>query len=708
MDINLTKKSDTIFFNLILIFVFLCPFIYIRGLNNYVTLPQSAFIQIFTILILILFSFKYIFLKKSISINTHPLNGAVLFFLAWTLAASFYAHNHYEAFDQWFQWAACILLFFLLQHIIKSQPRALQLLGVIYAAGLVTAIIGITQYLFKITIIPQSAPPAATFANKNMAAQFISLTFPLGIAVLCGSKQKTTTWFAAMGASIMIIFILYTQTRAAWVAVLFEVGLIISIIFWRSFWVKTRLFWDRDKTIATLAGLFLILLFINITPTGFKWQLPSISNRVVSILDYLRTPSSDEPLASQSQENEPHESGSVRIAIWQNTVEMIKDKPITGYGLGNHKIYYPLFHTLAARDAVFSETHQLANVHNDFLQLFAETGVIGGIAAVCVFLSFFAIIAKLLGTHIDSVFFSAMGIGVSVTGILINSCFSFPFEMPVPPLILMIYFSIVLCLVKNRRTYVVKAPEKWIGLLILILIPLFVYSVRYYYVDIQYDRYYLQAKSLERKGKWEGVTILANRAFALNPNKKKVLTYAARGYIQAGDYQKGIDALQRVIEAYPFHMNSLLNMGVAHGGLKQYDTAITYYQEVLKIKPAHPKAHINLAGIYMTQKKFSNAIDSFQKAAVSEPNNPKILYNMGMSQIQSKQYQQAAQSLKRTVEIEPGWTNAQLNLAILYYQYLGRQKESVPHFKKTLALNPNVQNKQEIKRIIQKFSPQKK
>lgn len=705
MDINLTKKSDTIFFNIILIFVFLCPLIYIKGLNNYVTLPQSAFIQIFTILILILFSFEYLFFKKNISINTHLLNGAVLFFLAWTLAASFYAHNHYEAFDQWFQWAACILLFFLLQHIIKSQPRALQLLGVIYAAGLVTAIIGITQYLFKITIIPQSAPPAATFANKNMAAQFISLTFPLGIAVLCASKRKATTWIAAMGASIMIIFILYTQTRAAWVAVLFEMGLIISIIFWRSFWVNTRLFWNKDKTMATLAGIFLILLFINITPTGFKWQFHSISNRVVSILDHTRTPSSGERLASQSRENEPHESGSLRLAIWQNTMEMIKAKPVTGYGLGNHKIYYPLFHTTAAKDAVFSETHQLANVHNDFLQLFAETGVIGGIAAAFVFLSFFAIIVKLMGTHIDSIFFSAMGIGVSVAGILINSCFSFPFEMPVPPLILMIYFSLALCLVKDRRTYVFKAPEKWIGFLILILIPLLVYSVRYHYVDIKSDRYYLQAKSLERKGEWKGVTILANRAFALNPNRTKVLTYAGRGYIQAGDYQKGIDALQKVIQAYPFHMNTLLNMGVAHGGLKQYDNAMTYYQKVLKIKPNHPKAHINMAGIYMTQKKFSNAVYSFQQAAVTEPDNPKIFYNMGMSQIHLKQYQQAAQSLKKTVEIEPEWIQAQLNLAILYYQHLGRQEESIPHFKKTLALNPKVQNKQEIKKIIKKFSP---
>jgi hypothetical protein len=219
MNIRLTKSPDRILFNIILIFVFLCPFIYLKGLYNYVTLPQSAFIQVFTLLILTIFTLSYLFSKKNISISTHPLNGAILFFLLWTLAASFYSHNHYEAFNQWYQWAACILLFFLLQIIIKSQSRALQLLGVIYAAGLFTAIIGLGQYLFNINIIPQSAPPSATFANKNMAAQFITLTFPLGIALLCWSRQRTFTWLAAMGSCVMIIFLIYTQTRAAWAAV---------------------------------------------------------------------------------------------------------------------------------------------------------------------------------------------------------------------------------------------------------------------------------------------------------------------------------------------------------------------------------------------------------------------------------------------------------------------------------------------------------
>lgn len=694
--------SDSILFYFVLIFVFLCPFIYIKGLYNFVTLPQSAFVQVFSILLLILVLLNHAVSKKNIRVNKHFLNTAVLCFFVWTLISSFYAHNYYEAFDQWFHWAACILLFFLLQQIIDSEHQVLKLLGVLYAAGLFTAIIGICQYLFNIDFIPQSVKPSATFANKNMAAQFIVLTFPLAIALLCWSRQKTAIWLAAISAGIMIVFLVYTQTRAAWVAVFFELILIIIVLLKYFFKDKTRVFWNTDKTFASLTGIFLIVLFVNIGPNGFNWQFSSIFNRIISVLDYLPDEPSDLPPITLSSETK--DEGPVRLAIWKNTMEMIKEKPFAGYGLGNHKVYYPLFHSKIVKEKVFSETHQLSNVHNDFLQLLSETGVIGVIAALFIFLSFFKLIAKVFRTKNNSVFFAGMGIAIPVAGILINSCFSFPFEMPIPPLILMIYFAMALCLSQKTGAYVLKISDKRLAILMIILIPLFYYSVRYYDSDIKSDRYYLQIKNLEKKQKWKSVTALANKAYALNPNKKKILSYSGRGYIESGEYQKGIDALQKVIKAYPYHMNALLNIGVAHSGLKQYDKAMVYYEKTLKIKSDFSKPHINIAGIYMSRKQYDKAVDYFKKAAVNEPDNPMVLYNMAISQVHLKEYDQAAIALKKAVEIKPDWANAQLNLAILYYQYLNRQKESIPYFKKTLELNPKVQNKDQIEKIIKIFS----
>ncbi len=497
----------------------------------------------------------------------------------------------------------------------------------------------------------------------------------------------------------MILFLVYTQTRSAWIAVLFQVMGILCFLGWRSFRHKTSPLWNRNNTMAALAGMLLVMVFANLGPQGFTWQLSTIVKRAASAL---------EPLSNRSPDPGTREmaidSVSLRIAIWQNTLEMITQKPWAGVGLGNHKVFYPAFHTAVVKEMMFGEDFQLDHVHNDFLQLFAETGVPGVVAAMALFLSFSGVIAKLLASPEDSISLAAMGMGSAFLGILIDSCFSFPFEMPIPPLVLMLFFAIACGVSPETRTHVICLPPKTPALLLVPVIFLLMVSVPYYYRDIQCDRYFLQAKRLEVQGNWKGVALMADKAFELNPHKKKILSYSGRGYIESGEYQKGIDALLQVIQDYPFHMNALLNLGVAHSQLNQYEPARRYFQKVLEIKPDFPKAHMNMAGIYMNQNLYDQAIESFQKAAAVDSENPLIFYNMGLCQIYLKAYAQAALSLKKTVALKPDWATAHLNLAILYYQHLERQEESIPHFQKALELNPQVQNREEIQQLIELFS----
>ncbi len=106
----------------------------------------------------------------------------------------------------------------------------------------------------------------------------------------------------------------------------------------------------------------------------------------------------------------------------------------------------------------------------------------------------------------------------------------------------------------------------------------------------------------------------------------------------------------------------------------------------------------------MSQKKYDKALYHFKQAALEKPKNTTVLYNMGISYFQLKSYDKATQALKKTVVINPELPLAQLNLAILYYQYLDKPQKSIPHFKKALELNPDIQNRDHIKKIIAMFS----
>ena len=60
-----------------------------------------------------------------------------------------------------------------------------------------------------------------------------------------------------------------------------------------------------------------------------------------------------------------------RLAIWRDTISMIRDFPLLGVGLGGWPAIFPHYRSRPWFPLAFREAH------NDYLQLFAETGVVG-------------------------------------------------------------------------------------------------------------------------------------------------------------------------------------------------------------------------------------------------------------------------------------------------------------------------------------------
>ncbi|MEA2061677.1 MAG: O-antigen ligase family protein [Thermodesulfobacteriota bacterium] len=278
-------------------------------------------------------------MKKQIHITRHPLNMAVLILLMWTFIASLYAHNQFEAFKQWSNWAACVLLFYFLQQILTTPSRIYSILSALYVAGLIAALIGVCQHLFQIDFIPQSRPPAATFANRNLAAQFITLTFPLGI-VLLAKRKKPHRILAVSGTVIMLVFLICIKTRAAWVSVLFELILITIILGIRSpslhlshtdFRIRNRSKLIQSLVVAVLVLAGLAVFFKTVTPNLNGFQLPfrSIPGNAVSESGFSSNKTlPDESPGKNFSSPKPLDTVLLRIEIWKNTIEMIKNRPL--------------------------------------------------------------------------------------------------------------------------------------------------------------------------------------------------------------------------------------------------------------------------------------------------------------------------------------------------------------------------------------------
>ncbi len=71
---------------------------------------------------------------------------------------------------------------------------------------------------------------------------------------------------------------------------------------------------------------------------------------------------------------------TTRTIVWQDTLSLVRSKPFTGYGLGNFQWVYPQFRSAGI-------TRKVDFAHSDFLQLWAEGGVVG----VALWIAFFVI-----------------------------------------------------------------------------------------------------------------------------------------------------------------------------------------------------------------------------------------------------------------------------------------------------------------------------
>src|SRR5204862_7074104 len=94
--------------------------------------------------------------------------------------------------------------------------------------------LGLGQGLGGWSFVPQAYPPAATFANKNIAAQFAVGVLPFGLVWMTRSGRGRSAVGAAAATALLLAFVALTRTRSAGVAILFEGVVLVA------WWARSR------------------------------------------------------------------------------------------------------------------------------------------------------------------------------------------------------------------------------------------------------------------------------------------------------------------------------------------------------------------------------------------------------------------------------------------------------------------------------------
>lgn len=491
------------------------------------------------------------------------------------------------------------VLFAVMVTVTREEPRALKLCKALVLVSFIQSMAGIGQYYeFAFTDLPgANAKPFGLMANRNLfgSAQALLLPFVLFVLYKGGRVWK---WLAGFATAGLIVSILLSQTRSAWLATLCII--LVSVTLVSIFSIPNRKKW-LTATAAGIAAAAVLVLLVLLTDTEGTMK-KSVTERAKSL-----TRSSDGTDQSTSDADE-------RVRIWYKTMDMIRDKPITGAGPGNWKLAIPSYGTEGLVWAYGK--YGPDRPHNVYLHVASETGIPGAVLYFSMWLLIAAagfIVIRKSQSEDQRILTILMLAGLAA--LACDSLFSFPTERIEHSLYIMLMGGIILgCYAKTNDTkkMVLQKP--------LIVAACFILAFNLFLGFSKYNfEYHLnRVKAFENQKRYQEMADEASEAKSsfITLGADVGLSLELKKAIALKELKQYDRALWEIGMAKRYHPNSAAvwnTEGTIYTDLKQYDKAIYCYERAMKITPYFNIVLQNLALNYFMANNFKGCIATLDK-----------------------------------------------------------------------------------------------
>ncbi len=287
-------------------------------------------------------------------------------------------------------------------------------------------------------------------------------------------------------------------------------------------------------------------------------------------------------------------------------MEMFKEHPFFGVGAGNLKVNFANYQSKIKRNTQLKSTSE-SNLHNEFLQRLAETGIFGFIAFISVFFVFFFKCAKLLHNKMkseESEFNLLMGIFTGAFSVFVYGLTNFPFSIVPVASSMFVLFGISESL--EEKKYLTKISQKhpspllflvilmgWIFLICEIVVPRFTSDIARRKGDLYFSVNALPLAAKEYK-----------KALKLDYYHSERTAYdLGEAYRKSGDYDKAI-AAYKISVALRNYGEVYNDIGNCYFKINDFDNALKYWQNAVELGlPNENDQNIVLNNIKVLTKK---------------------------------------------------------------------------------------------------------
>jgi O-antigen ligase len=269
------------------------------------------------------------------AVASSGVSRALLLFWAWLALSILWSAVPYASVLN-FWWLGALPLAFLVYSLSPERDWLWRRFAIVV---LVVALVLATVAAYQLVVL--GADARATFYNRESLAAFLALVLlPLFAGFLYRPQssvgERRVVWLIGAAALLLCTVFAMLRGRGATLSGLLALGLLLGVA-WKSV--------ARQRVLALLGILLAAVALANTALGG------AVGERLVTIVD-------------------PASAGATRYIIWRGAWQMLLEAPWFGTGIGTFWMLWPPFRHPADDSGGYY-------VHNDYLQLWIETGVVG-------------------------------------------------------------------------------------------------------------------------------------------------------------------------------------------------------------------------------------------------------------------------------------------------------------------------------------------
>jgi len=441
---------------------------------------------------------------------------------------------------------------------------------------------------------------AGTLGNPNFVGNYLGLWLPYAVLSIYSGKGLRVPLYA-----IAAVFIVATLTVTFCMGVWMALGAVLIIL-----------------------ALYYIVTIVSKKRVKLNWaKMLLIACCFAAASAYYLTPNPlsghPEGLLNEAKSSPRWRTGmGARKFIWKTTALMIGDHPMTGVGIGNYGSAHPLYQgrLYEIRDTPHDRPTVgiVPQVHNEYYQWLAETGVLGSLALLWLLFAFFKSVLQIwrrLPEDENRILWLSSFAGIIV--FLVHSMVSFPFQLPANRIVGVLFAAVLIGPSAKLREVQPPTRVRKNGiqrqLAIVILIAVFLLAI-----DICRP---LVASHLRARATTvptgEGVRFLEN-AVRYEPSDAENWRYYGILLIQENRYPQAADALEesaklyRQLATHELLFDLYTRMGLGNDLVRQAEA-------IVEINPCYPPNQVKLGNAYSLMGMNKKALKAFDQAIYLEP-----------------------------------------------------------------------------------------